>query len=176
MPRNLEIKIKLDSLKNVKQKLKQHRIELKEILIQKDVYYDVDKGLLKLRIENDNSSLIYYLRNEKSQKRWSDFDFVRFAEENPEKFFSKFLTNTVTVSKIRELYLFNNTRIHLDKVKELGSFIELETIVVKGLNEAEKRFTNLIKVLELKTDNQIRASYRDLILKKINDTNKIKKR
>ncbi|MCJ7554954.1 MAG: class IV adenylate cyclase [Ignavibacteriaceae bacterium] len=176
MPRNLEIKIKLDSLKDVRQKLKQHRIELKEVLIQKDVYYAVDKGLLKLRIENGKSSLIYYLRNEKSQKRWSDFKLVKLAEGNHEKFFIKFLNTENTVSKIRELYLYNDTRIHLDKVKGLGSFIELETIVVNGLKDAEKRFAIMIKVLDLKTDNQIRASYRDLLLKKINDTNKITKR
>ena len=176
MPRNLEIKIKLHSLKNVKQKLKQHRIGLKEILIQKDVYYAVDKGLLKLRIENGKSSLIYYLRNEKSQKRWSDFKLVKLAEGNHEKLFYKFLTTEITVSKIRELYLYNNTRIHLDKVKGLGSFIELETIVVEGLNDAEKRFAKMIKILDLKTYNQIRASYRDLLLKKRNVTNKNKKR
>ncbi len=176
MPRNLEIKIKLDSLKDVKQKLGQHRIELKEVLIQKDVYYAVDKGLLKLRIENSKSSLIYYLRNEKLPKRWSDFKLVKLAEGNHEKFFSKFLNTEITVSKIRELYLYNNTRIHLDTVKCLGSFIELETIVVEGLKDAEKRFAKMIKVLDLKTDNQIRASYRDLLLKKTNDTNKITKR
>lgn len=166
MPRNLEIKIQLYSLKDVKHRLKSNRIGLKEILIQKDVYYSVNSGLLKLRIENEKFSLIYYHRNEESSKRWSDYEFVNLSNGNVEKFFSRILKTEVVVSKIRELYLYNNTRIHLDKVKGLGSFIELETMVKNGLVDAKKRFDNMIKILALNTDNEIRASYRDLILKK----------
>lgn len=176
MPRNLELKIKIYSFKKLKQILKQRRIQQTGLLIQKDVYYKADKGLLKLRIENGAAGLIYYERNEKSEKRWSDFGLVKLSGANPEKFLSKFLYAEVTVYKIRELYFFNNTRIHLDKVKGLGSFIELETKVVKGLKDAEKRFSDLIEILGLEIQNQIRASYRDLLLKKNYDSVKIKKR
>jgi predicted adenylyl cyclase CyaB len=166
LPRNLEIKLQLDSLKNIKQILNKNRIALKEVLIQKDVYYTVEKGLLKLRIENGQSSLIYYLRNENSSKRWSDYEIVNFRNGSIEKFFARFMTTEVAVSKIRELYIYNNTRIHLDKVKGLGSFIELETIVKNGLQDAQKRFNKMINMLELDIDKQIRASYRDLLFKK----------
>lgn len=166
MPRNLEIKIPLYSLKDVKHRLKSNRIGLKETLIQKDVYYSVNSGLLKLRIENEKFSLIHYQRNEESSKRWSDYEFVNLSNGNVEKFFSRIMKKEVVVSKIRELYLYNNTRIHLDKVKGLGSFIELETMVKNGLADAQKRFNNMIKILELNTENEIRASYRDLILVK----------
>ena len=176
MPRNLEVKIKLDSLKELKQELKLNRIGLKEILVQKDVYYKIKNGLLKLRIENDKSSLIYYLRDEKSSKRWSDFEYIKFTEGDPEKFFAKFLGTEVIISKIRELYIYNNTRIHLDKVRGLGAFIELETIVINGLKDAEIRFNDMIKRLNFDIEKQIRASYRDLLLKKKNDTDKIRKR
>ncbi|MFO7526338.1 MAG: class IV adenylate cyclase [Ignavibacteriaceae bacterium] len=170
MPRNLEIKIRLNSLKDIKQRLKSRRIGLKKILIQKDVYYSINNGLVKLRIENGQSSLIYYQRNENSSKRWSDYEFVNLSNGNIEKFFSRIMKMEVVVSKVRELYLYKNTRIHLDRVKGLGSFIELETMVKNGLMDAQKRFNNIIKILELNTDDQIRASYRDLILKKKNDT------
>lgn len=166
MPRNLELKIKIDSLKNIKQKLKENRVALKEILIQKDIYYRIDKGLLKLRTENGKSSLIYYLRNESASKRWSDFEYIKFTSDNSEKFFNSFLEKEVIVSKVRELYIYNNTRIHLDKVKGLGNFLELETIVVSGLKDAEKRFNNMIAILELGSKKQIRASYRDLLVEK----------
>lgn len=167
MPRNLELKIKTNSFKKLKQLLKQNGIKLTEILIQKDVYYKTDKGLLKLRIENNETSLIFYKRNEKSKKRWSDFELIKFSNGNPEKFLSKFLSVEVTVSKIRELYLYNNTRIHLDKVKGLGSFVELETKVVDGLKDADKRFLETVKILELNTQTQIRSSYKDLLLNKV---------
>lgn len=166
MPKNLELKIKIDSLDDLKKRLKENRIGLREILIQKDIYYSINEGLLKLRIENSKSSLIYYMRNELSSKRWSDFEYVKFTSADAEKFFNNFLKKEVIVSKVRELYIYNNTKIHLDKVKGLGSFVELETIVVKGLKDAEVRFNHMISVLKLDTEKQIRASYKDLLLEK----------
>lgn len=74
-------------------------------------------------------------------------------------------TETV-VEKHRQLYLYDNTRIHLDEVKGLGSFLELETLVINGKEDAEKRFKEIIKLLGLKTENEIRKSYRDLMLEK----------
>lgn len=174
MPKNLEIKIKVNSLKKLKDKLKQKRIGLKKILIQKDVYCSVNKGLLKLRIENGEKSLIYYKRDEKSKKRWSDYQLIKFAEGDIEKFYKNIFSTEITVSKVRELYIYKNTRIHLDKVKGLGSFIELETLVIDDLRNAENRFNEMVEILELDTKSQIRASYRDLLLDKKYDTDKIK--
>jgi predicted adenylyl cyclase CyaB len=72
----------------------------------------------------------------------------------------------LTIKKKRELYLFNNTRIHLDYVKNLGYFLELETKVVNGLYDAEKRFAYLVDLLNLNDKEEIRASYKDLLIKK----------
>ena len=69
------------------------------------------------------------------------------------------------VKKKRELWLYKNTRIHLDIVKNLGSFLELETLVIKGKKDAQKRFDDIIALLHLDLKKQILASYRDLILK-----------
>ena len=64
------------------------------------------------------------------------------------------------------LFLFNNTRIHLDNVKGLGKFLELETLVVNGKPDAEKRFKEIVYFLKLDQSKQIRKSYRDLIIEK----------
>ena len=48
MAKNLEIKVKLSSHKEIKSILKKNKIYLEELLIQKDIYYKVNKGLLKL--------------------------------------------------------------------------------------------------------------------------------
>ncbi|MBS4035091.1 MAG: class IV adenylate cyclase [Ignavibacterium sp.] len=174
MPKNLEIKIKVTSLKELKNKLKKKRIGLKKILIQKDVYYSVDSGLLKLRIENGEKSLIYYQRDEKSKKRWSNYQVIKFADGDIENFCKNIFSTEINVSKVRELYIYKNTRIHLDKVKGLGSFIELETLVIDDLRNAENHFNEIVEILELDTKSQIRASYRDLLLDKKYDTDKIK--
>lgn len=164
MPRNLEIKLKLKSLNEIKHILNRNRIKLKEVLNQKDVYYQSERGLLKLRIENGVHTLIFYNRNEKSQKRWSDFSLLEFGKVNPHKFLCKFLDTLIVVEKKRELFMYKNTRIHLDKVKQLGYFLELETKVVNGQKDAEIKFNYLLDLLKLREMQEIRASYKDLLL------------
>lgn len=164
MARNLEIKVKLDSHREIKSILDKNKIKLNEILHQKDIYYKVSSGLLKLRIENGKQTLIFYQRNEKSKKRWSDYFLLNINSNDADKFFDKFLERVIEVKKVRELYLFNNTRVHLDKVEKLGYFLELETRVVNGLRDAEKRFSYLFDLLELKRYPELRNTYRNLLL------------
>uniref|UniRef100_A0A832DG25 CYTH domain-containing protein n=1 Tax=Ignavibacterium album TaxID=591197 RepID=A0A832DG25_9BACT len=166
MARNLEIKVKLDSHSEIKNILTKNKIKLSEVLRQKDIYYKVPSGLLKLRIENGKQTLIFYERNEKSKKRWSDYFLLDINSNKAENFFDKFLERVIEVKKVRELYLFNNTRIHLDKVEKLGYFLELETRVVNGLRDAEKRFNHLVGLLNLKKYPELRNTYRNLLLEK----------
>lgn len=166
MARNLEIKVKLDSHRMIKSILIRNNIKLSEVLHQKDIYYKVSFGLLKLRIENGKQTLIFYERNEKSKKRWSDYFLLDINSNDAEKFFDKFLKRIVKVKKVRELYLYDNTRIHLDKVEKLGYFLELETRVVNGLRDAEKRFNYLVNLLDLKKYPELRNTYRNLLLEK----------
>ena len=166
MPKNLEIKVKLKSHKEVKEILKNNQIHLKKLLVQKDIYYKVDRGLLKLRIENDKQTLIFYDRNEKSKKRWSDYHLLDIKNVDANVYLKRFLDVLVIVKKKRELFLYKNTRIHLDQVKGLGYFLELETRVLNGLQDAEKRFSYLLDLLELKSKTEIRASYKDLLMAK----------
>ena len=164
MPKNLEIKVKLSSHKEVKAILNRNKIHFEELLIQKDIYYKVDRGILKLRIEKDKQTLIFYNRNEKSKKRWSDYHLLEISKTDGNKYLNRFLDVLTIVNKKRELYLYNNTRIHLDYVKNLGYFLELETIVKTGLKDAEKRYNYVLDLLELQNKNEIRASYKDLLI------------
>ncbi len=166
MAKNLEIKVQLKSHKDVKEILNKNKIRFKELLNQKDIYYKVNRGILKLRIENDTQTLIFYDRNEKSKKRWSDYYLLDLSSTDANKYLKRFLDVMVIVKKRRELYLYKNTRIHLDYVQGLGYFLELETRVLNGLNDAEKRFNYLLDLLELRSKKEIRASYKDLLLAK----------
>lgn len=164
MPTNLELKIKVNSLKSFEEKLSSLDAAFEAVLNQKDIYYKTDNGLLKLRIENGTTSLIFYKRDEQNKNRFSDFEYVKFSEGDAEKIFKNFLQVEAVVEKTRKLYLYNNTRIHLDEVNSLGNFLELETLVLDGKAEAQERFNEIIKLLEINTAEQIRKSYRDLIL------------
>jgi|GEM_PF-300352 predicted adenylyl cyclase CyaB len=175
MPTNLELKVKLKSFDEVKKILNNINAEFIHILIQKDVYYKIPDGLLKLRIENSDSSLlperqslIKYNRDEKGADRFSDYEVLNFSSGKTEKFFNSIFKIEAVVQKKRQLYLFENTRVHLDEVKGLGKFLELETLVIKGKTDAKKRFDFIKKTLMLDDLDEIKKSYRDLIIARNN--------
>ncbi len=164
MPTNLELKISVTSHQSLKKILEQIGAENRGILKQKDVYYSIPNGLLKLRIENGNENLIFYNRNEKDKNRWSDFEVLEIAKGKGERFFNNLFDVEVIVKKKRELFYYDDTRIHLDTVKFLGKFLELETLVINGKVDAKKRFEKIISILKLDESKQIRKSYRDLLM------------
>lgn len=165
MPQNLEIKVKLTSFNKVKDILRQIGAVETSQLEQKDVYYKHKPALLKLRCENGRTQLIQYKREETKTDRFSDYTYIELPRD-AEKFLSGVLQVEAVVEKSRELYLYKNTRIHLDKVKGLGSFLELETLVLNGKADARKRFNELVAMLGLDVKNQLLCSYRDLLIKK----------
>ena len=44
----------------------------------------------------------------------------------------------MVVEKKRRLFLYKNSRIHLDEVRGLGTFIEFEVLVKHGKQQAQK--------------------------------------
>jgi predicted adenylyl cyclase CyaB len=162
---NLELKIKVPSHQKFISILKVIGAENKGILKQKDIYYKVKDGLLKLRIESKTYTLIKYLRDEKG-KRWSNYELLKLEGKNPEKYLESFLKVDTVVEKKRKLFLYKNTRIHLDEVKGLGKFLELETLFSGDRKDATKRFDEIVDILKLDLSKQIRASYKNLINEK----------
>ncbi|HKI77686.1 MAG TPA: class IV adenylate cyclase [Ignavibacteriaceae bacterium] len=166
MPLNLELKSKVSSHSKIMQYLKEIDAEFANELNQKDVYYKIKDGLLKLRIENGQQTLIKYNRDEKGKERWSEYYLLKISEGDGEKMFGKIFKIETIVEKKRLLYMYDNTRVHLDKVKNLGTFIELETLVLSGKKNASKRFYKIIDLLHLDLKKQIKKSYRDLLIEK----------
>lgn len=166
MPLNLEIKIRLDSHESALNVLKNLHAEFVKDINQKDIYYTMQGSLLKLRIEDGGESLIKYNRDEVNPDRFSDYDVIYLKSSGSEKVFNSIFTVEAIVLKKRSLYLYNNTRIHLDTVQHLGTFMEFETLVINGMDDAKERFNFLTKKFGIDTTKQIKCSYRDLILNK----------
>jgi predicted adenylyl cyclase CyaB len=71
----------------------------------------------------------------------------------------------VEVTKFRTVYLYQNVRIHLDEVPNLGTFLEFEAIVDDGCDDtaAESKVRTLYAAFDL-TDSQVCSdSYSDLL-------------
>ncbi len=166
MPVNLEIKVPVKNLSKLIKIVESEGGKLIYSSKQIDVYYKLASGRLKVRNSSKGEkSVIFYKRVEDGSERWSDFEVI--PVQNPEewiKFFDNFLERLVTVNKHRTLYHLKNTRIHFDKVKGLGNFVELETKVINGKKSAKREFSELIKLLDLNPEEQILKSYSDLIL------------
>ncbi|MCK5455885.1 MAG: CYTH domain-containing protein, partial [Melioribacteraceae bacterium] len=117
MALNLELKARVENHEAIKHILKNIGATFEKILDQKDIYYKVEDGLLKLRIENGNYSLIKYNREEEKSDRWSNYYVVKMEGTETELLFSSLFPIETEVVKKRELYLYKDTRIHIDTVE-----------------------------------------------------------
>ncbi len=70
------------------------------------------------------------------------------------------------MKKKREVYIARETRIHLDQVEGLGSFVELEVVLGPDLNQEEgvKRANELMEVIGIRETDLVARAYADLIL------------
>ncbi|MCF8243369.1 MAG: class IV adenylate cyclase [Melioribacteraceae bacterium] len=165
MPTNLELKIKIDNQENLYKQIEKIDAAFVKSIHQRDIYFKHDCGLLKLRVQDENAELIYYDRNETGD-RFSNYSILLVDKKNGEEFLSNILTVEIIVEKLRKLYMYKNTRIHIDEVKNLGLFMEFETLVLTSKEEAEAEFNELVKLLNVDLNNQIRSSYRNLLTQK----------
>lgn len=66
--------------------------------------------------------------------------------------------------------MYKNTRIHLDQVRKLGQFLELETLVGKRTPEEARQETDtILRALELDSTTFLAVPYLDLLSQKRSD-------
>jgi predicted adenylyl cyclase CyaB len=166
--KNLEIKVRVKNLDEIKNRLL--FAEHKPTLIQTDTYFLLGEKRLKIREEKNKSEIIYYERKMKNGTRESVYHRI-IIPKNSVKFlkaiFDFIFGTKVIVAKKRELYLYKNTRIHLDIVNNLGEFVELETVVLNNTKKEsyEKEHEEVKNKLLLTNYPAIAGSYSDLLRK-----------
>ncbi len=142
------------------------------LLVQRDTYFDVAHGLLKLRedVERGTGELIFYRRTQEPGLRSSSY--WRAPADDPAALGSLLAAAhgvAGVVAKRRRLYLHRNVRIHLDDVEGLGSFVELESVLaVPGAEspaEAEA-LAEVVAALGLAGRETIAGGYLELMLRR----------
>lgn len=123
---------------------------------------------LKLReIDKKESQLIYYDRKESTTEMWSNYQIVKVDEPGRLKEVLAASNGIrVVVKKIRDLYMYENCRIHIDEVEGLGSFIELEVIHKDSETKTKELFKFIKEKLSAEIEENINESYSDLLLSK----------
>ena len=165
MPVNLELKAKITSPSRILQTL-QKLGRASESLLQTDTYFRFKNGRLKLReFGNGKAELIFYHRNEKKGRRWSNYSILSISDTKKTKeFLKRAFGIDVVVRKSRLVYYYKGqARIHLDRIKKLGMFIEFEVFLKRDRKKAILLFNELVDVFGIEGKNVIRGSYADLI-------------
>jgi len=170
MPTNIEIKaVVRDWDQTCKRAASLSDVPL-EILNQEDTFFNCITGRLKLRqFSSQRGELIAYQRDDVAGTKSSRYLITRTAEpETLRHVLANSLGIVGTVKKQRHLYLHGQTRIHLDKVEYLGTFLELEVVMKpdQPLAEGEQMVRDLMEKLEIRPEELVAGAYMDFILKK----------
>jgi adenylate cyclase class IV len=167
MPRNIEIKARVPDLAMVRSKAAAIAAGPAATVQQKDVFFDVPRGRLKVREFADGSGeLIAYERADHAGPRESTYERVAFPDARSlVDALAAVLPVRGTVVKRREVLLVGRTRVHLDQVERLGSFVELEVVMAAddpadgGVREARA----LLAALGISQAALISGAYIDLL-------------
>lgn len=138
---------------------------------QKDTYFEVPGGRLKLRQGSIENNLIFYHRDDGEGPKTSHF-YLSPVSDGPslESLLTAALSVKVEVVKHRKIFFIEHTKFHIDEVPGLGSFVEIE---VSNLHHPHLSRTSMevdcnkyMQDLGIQPEHLIANSYSDLLLEK----------
>ena len=167
MPRNIEIKARIDSVDTLASALAAFAGQGPIRIDQDDTFFACANGRLKLReFAPDAGELIFYRRDDLAGPRES---FYLIAPTSAPDTMREALTlahgQVGRVRKRRTLFMVGRTRVHLDRVESLGEFLELEVMLEEG-EPAEQGVAQahaLMAQLGIVSANLVRGAYVDLL-------------
>jgi predicted adenylyl cyclase CyaB len=131
MSRNVEIKARAADLPRIEVRARALADQGPFELRQDDTFFVCPNGRLKLReLAPHRGELIFYRRPDVPGPKLSEYTML--STETPalmRVLLSQALGVIGRVRKLRRLYLAGQTRIHLDEVEGLGTFVELEVVL-----------------------------------------------
>jgi len=165
----MELKAKVHDLEIVRRRLTRLGALHMGTFRQIDVYFDVHEGRLKLReVEGkNNAELVYYERENIAGPKRSKVFILK--TQDPKVFkdlLKRLLKISAVVEKVREIYRYQGTQIHLDNVEKLGNFVEFERKTSNGERATKKNQQILEKLMEklgINPESLEKLSYGDLI-------------
>jgi predicted adenylyl cyclase CyaB len=166
VPRNVEIKARVQDLPALRRAVEAIADGPPTSLIQHDTFFEVPRGRLKLRVLDDGTAeLISYLRDDVGRLRASHY--LKAAVTEPGTLAAVLgaaLGAGGVVRKRRSLYRRGATRIHLDEVENLGSFLELEVELAEGqpADDGERAARELMAELGIAKEDLVATAYVDL--------------
>jgi predicted adenylyl cyclase CyaB len=165
---NIEIKARCPNPQTIRDVLHDHHADFRGTDHQKDTYFKVTHGRLKLREGNIENALIYYEREEHEGPKRSTVTLVPVTPGSPLKaLLTQVLGTLMVVEKRRDIYFIDNVKFHLDDVRDLGTFVEIEAIDYEGSIGSERlraQCHEFLSLFDIQPDQLVAVSYSDLLL------------
>ena len=170
MARNIEIKAYIDSVNSLLTKVKAIATEGPIEIIQDDTFFKCENGRMKLRAFSEGKGELIFYRRANQQGPKESF-YVLSPTSSPgslRETLSQAYGQAGRVEKHRTLFIVGRTRVHLDQVKNLGHFLELEVVLQEGespeagVQEAYK----LMAKLGVEKSQLIEGAYVELLSQK----------
>jgi adenylate cyclase class 2 len=161
---NFEFKARLRNEVSIRQALKRLRARYVGRDHQIDTYFHVPHGRLKVREGKIENALIFYHRSNSPRARRAAIEMMLLPRRNSVKeVLARALGTGSVVDKRREIYFVGNVKIHLDRVRGLGKFVEVEAISRSGnLHQARRQALKFQKLFGIPRADIVGKSYSDL--------------
>ena len=164
--RNIELKARLRERAAAVRVCGELGAALQGDLWQRDTYFPVPEGRFKMReIDPGEDYLVYYRRADVAGVKGCDYT-IESVNRSLRKVLCEALGTLAVVEKVRTLYLWHNVRIHLDRVVDLGDFIEFEAVLDERRDDADgvQKLESLQEAFAIETAEIESGSYLDLQL------------
>ncbi len=165
---NFEFKARIKDEQRVRDALKTLNARSIGTDHQIDTYFRVPAGRLKVREGRIENALIFYRRRNARRARQSAVELMLLPRRNSLRaILERALTTLAVVDKRREIYFVKNVKIHLDRVRRLGKFLEVEAISRTGdVKKIRSQAHHFQQLFSIKAKDIVAESYSDLILAK----------
>jgi len=170
MARNVEIKAHIESVESIFPKAAALTDKRPVEIIQDDTFFTCPNGRLKLRTFSPNEGQLIFYRRSDQKGPTESFYLISptTAPDTLQETLSLAYGQAGRVRKKRTLFLVGRTRIHLDRVENLGDFLELEVVLSDGehAETGETIAQELIEKLGILPHQLIEGAYLDLLNRK----------
>ena len=164
---NVELKARLPDLAQARAVARRLATRPAQELSQRDTYFHCDTGRFKLRqIDGEQAQLIWYQRASQQQATSSHYMLVEIPRpEGMMKLLAATLGIRAVVEKQREVYFYQNVRIHLDQVQLLGTFLEFEAVLEHAdqIPQGHQQLDFLRRQFSIEDKDLLEGSYGEML-------------
>lgn len=164
---NVEIKARCPDPEDARHRLLRSGARYVGLDEQRDTYFRVQQGRLKLREGRIENALIFYRRADGAAPKESDVLLFRLSTTAElREVLTAALKVDVVVQKSRHIYFIDNVKVHVDRVHGLGEFVEVEAIDKEGGAEKaalRRQCERVMEFLGVRPEHLVAGSYSDMV-------------